>query len=51
MKEQQRITDFRIYLKRLFCEHELQADTQITFVKCKKCGKKYYYEKNVNIYK
>lgn len=32
-------------ISKVECEHEFIADNQITVVKCKKCGKKYWYEK------
>jgi hypothetical protein len=33
-----------------FCKHEFQADTQITYIKCKKCGEFHPYEKGVDIF-
>jgi formylmethanofuran dehydrogenase subunit E len=41
----------KLYIKQLFCNHYYQADKQITFIKCNKCGEKHWYEKNVDIYK
>lgn len=29
---------------RFVCNHEFVSDIQITFIKCKKCGVKYYYK-------
>lgn len=37
-------------LRNMSCKHEFQADTQITVIRCKKCLKTYYYEKQVNLY-
>lgn len=45
------MNEIKLYLKQLFCKHEFQADISITFIKCKVCGEKHFYEKQVDIYK
>lgn len=32
------------------CKHKYQADTQITVIRCKLCGKKHHYEQSVDLY-
>jgi hypothetical protein len=37
-------------IRQFFCKHYFQMDKQILVIRCKKCKKEHWVEKNVNLF-